>query len=48
MKLIQTCMVINERLCTLKACNETERLGQEKKKKKRKKQTSNLIFSIKF
>ena len=49
MKLIQTCIVINERLCApflrLKPVNETAKLGQEKKSKKR---TSNLIFSIKF
>ena len=35
MKLIQTCIVINERLCApflrLKPVNETVKLGQEKK-----------------
>ena len=50
MKLIQTCIVINERLCApflrLKPVNETAKLGQEKKKSKKWK--SNLIFSIKF
>ena len=49
MKLIQTCIVINERCAPflrLKLVNETAKLGQGKKKSK--KQTSNLIFSIKF
>ena len=50
MKLKQTCIVINQRLCEplflhSKPTNEAKRLGCGIKGKK---QTTNLIFSIKF
>ena len=45
MKLIQTCIVINERLCApflrLKPVNKTAKLGQEKKKYE-----ANIKFNI--